>query len=353
MRRTPLAQTPVGWARESGMYTRLTEHLCVTSSTVQATRAVCMGYADAVQLDVVVFVMPEGANLTVDLQGSNDGENWISVGTFNAFVPGYSAMGPTTNIAWRYVRVVVSSDNAGTSIVAIGLNAAQLGAYFRGRTRGARTYARLAEHLCVTSATEEATRAVSMVGADAVQLDVVVFTIPAFATVTLEIQGSNDCKDWATVLISSATEVGYVGTIQATNVDWKYVRLAVRSDNASASIVAIGLRTAKLGSPLRETTETGTYTRLAEHVSVANGHDEATYPVWMGEASRANVDFEVLASPGSPFDLAIFILEASNDLQNWALPAFPWVPARTENSNGATQDGQKDHSRPFPLAASL
>ncbi len=36
-----------------------------------------------------------------------------------------------------------------------------------------------------------------------------------------------------------------------------------------------------------------------------------------------------------------------------ALPAFPWVPARTENSNGATQDGQKDHSRPFPLAASL
>ncbi len=322
-RRSPPAHGPVGLVRESGMYARLTEHLCVTSASVQPTCAVCMEHADAVQLDVVAFVVPRSVTLTFDVQGSNDLQNWTTVNSFIVFTAGYHGLGPTTNIAWEHVRVLVTSDSASTAILAIGLNAVRLGSCCPGRMPRSKATTRLAEDLCVTSAIHQCLPAVSMYGDDAVQLNIVVFAIPVAGGVLFEVEGSNDQENWTTLFGVEARQVGYVGTGLGTAIDSRYVRVRVSATQAAPTILAIGLRTAKLGSSFRDAElEAGTYARLAEHVSVVDRVDQATYPVLMGDANRASVDIEVLASPGDPAASVVFYLEGSNDLQNWSSLAF-------------------------------
>ncbi len=304
------------------MYTSLTEHLCVTSATDQSTCAVCMEYADAVQLDVVVFVVPRSTTLDLKVQGSDDLQNWTTVDSFPIFTVGYHALGPVTNIAWEHVRVLVTSDSASTTILAIGLNAVRLGSCCPGRMPRSKATRRLAEHLCVTAATDECLPAVSMDGDDAVLVDTVVFARPEISGAVFAVEGSNDGDNWTTLFGVETRQVGYKAG-QGTGIDFRYVRVRVTVTGDGPTIAAVGLRTAKLGSSFRDAElETGTYTRLAEHVSVVDRVDQATYPVLMGDANRASVDIEVLASPGDPSASVVIYLEGSNNLQNWSSLAF-------------------------------
>ncbi len=107
-------------------------------------------------------------------------------------------------------------------------------------------FASLADKLVVTSAVNQFTPAVSMAGANAVRLNAVAIVVAASATITFDIQGSNDLQNWASLTTGTATAVGYVSSINTTAVSNQYVRVRVSSDQAAASIVTIGLNTAQL-----------------------------------------------------------------------------------------------------------
>ncbi len=107
-------------------------------------------------------------------------------------------------------------------------------------------YAELADKLVVTSAVDQFTPAVPMAGANNVQLNVVVVVLAGGATLTFDIQGSNDLQNWTSLATISPTVVGYDASGVAATVGWQYVRVRVKSDNASPSIVTIGANTAQL-----------------------------------------------------------------------------------------------------------
>lgn len=95
------------------MYVDLAEHLVLSSAADQFTPAVSMAGANAVQLNVVVLVIPGATTLTVDIQGSNDMENWASLGTFNPTGVGFFSSAHVSAVQWQYVRVRMSSNTAG------------------------------------------------------------------------------------------------------------------------------------------------------------------------------------------------------------------------------------------------
>lgn len=108
------------------MYADLATRLVFSSAADQFSPAVSMAGANAVQLNIVVIVIPGATTLTFDLQGSNDLQNWTSIGTSTATAVGYSAPTKQTGIAWQYVRVRANSNTPGTTIATIGLNTALL-----------------------------------------------------------------------------------------------------------------------------------------------------------------------------------------------------------------------------------
>lgn len=107
-------------------------------------------------------------------------------------------------------------------------------------------YASLADKLVVSSAADQFTPAVSMAGANAVRLNVVVIVIGASATLTYDIQGSNDLQNWTSLGTTTRTTIGYLATAAATAVPWQYVRVRVNSDSANTSITTVGLNTSQL-----------------------------------------------------------------------------------------------------------
>lgn len=108
------------------MYAELADKLVLSSAADQFSPAVSMAGANAVQLNVVVLVIPGATTLTIDIQGSNDMQNWASLNTFTTTVVGYVSTAKSTAVQWQYVRVRMNSNTAGNSIVTIGLNTAQL-----------------------------------------------------------------------------------------------------------------------------------------------------------------------------------------------------------------------------------
>ncbi|NUN51015.1 MAG: hypothetical protein HUU15_19590 [Candidatus Brocadiae bacterium] len=103
------------------MYAALATKLSVVNSVDQFSPAVPMDCANAVQLEVTIFNLT-ATSLTVEIQGSNDMQNWSVVTTNTGLVVGYSAPTKSTGVGFRYVRLRYSIVGTGLAIVAAGVN---------------------------------------------------------------------------------------------------------------------------------------------------------------------------------------------------------------------------------------
>lgn len=110
------------------MYTQLAENAVVTSASVPlVSQAVSMNGANAVQPNVVISNISGSITLTLGLQGSNDLENWTTIGSDQTGLGlGYPAVSASTSIAWQYVRLTYKLSGAGTIILSAGLSTAAL-----------------------------------------------------------------------------------------------------------------------------------------------------------------------------------------------------------------------------------
>lgn len=112
-------------------------------------------------------------------------------------------------------------------------------------------YTKLADKLVVTTAASpEFSFAVPMAGANAFQAELTVFAVVASATLTFEVQGSNDLQNWVSVLTPVTTiGVGFQSptTFKATGVAFQYIRFKYTSVGAGGSVIlAAGVSTAQL-----------------------------------------------------------------------------------------------------------
>lgn len=112
----------------------------------------------------------------------------------------------------------------------------------------ATSYTKLADHLAVTSTTSYS-QAVSMNGANAVQVDVVYSSRTASQTVDVAVQGSNDLENWAAVTTSGGGALGLgFATPTASGIAWQYVRLSYTLSTTGTGFLSAGLSTAQLGT---------------------------------------------------------------------------------------------------------
>ncbi len=112
-------------------------------------------------------------------------------------------------------------------------------------------YAKLADKLSVTTAlSPDFSPAVSMAGANAFRVELTIFAVVAAATLTVEVQGSNDLQNWGTALAAVAgLTVGYnsPATFQGTAIAFAYVRLKYTSVGAGGAVIlASGINTTSL-----------------------------------------------------------------------------------------------------------
>jgi hypothetical protein len=107
------------------MYTQVAQNQVVTSASSQFSQAVSMSGGNAVQIEAVLFVKG-GGNFSIQLQGSNDLENWDDVGSAIAMTAVGFATDSCPDIAFQYVRLAYSQATSGTGIVAAGVNVANL-----------------------------------------------------------------------------------------------------------------------------------------------------------------------------------------------------------------------------------
>lgn len=112
------------------MYQQLFTRLALSSSTTsEVSLPVAMQGANAAQIDVVILSLAgTSPTVTLQLQESNDLENWTnkgsSSGTLNA--TGYTLVAAVTAISSGYVRVKATAGGTGpVAIVNVGLNISQ------------------------------------------------------------------------------------------------------------------------------------------------------------------------------------------------------------------------------------
>jgi hypothetical protein len=111
-------------------------------------------------------------------------------------------------------------------------------------------YQKLSDKLVVTTtASPEFSFAVPMEGSNAVQAELTIYAVVAAATLTVEMQGSNDLQNWSQVLapVTNLT-VGYTATtLKATAVAFQYVRIKFSSVGIGGSVIlSCGVNTSQL-----------------------------------------------------------------------------------------------------------
>ena len=102
-------------------YSQLSTKLAVVNGTDEFSQAVMMD-GNAVQLDATIYNLGGATSLTIEIQGSNDRQNWSVVTTNNGLVLGYSSPAKSTGVGFACVRLRYSVSGAGTVIVAAGVN---------------------------------------------------------------------------------------------------------------------------------------------------------------------------------------------------------------------------------------
>ncbi|MBI2921096.1 MAG: hypothetical protein HYY18_08435 [Planctomycetes bacterium] len=112
------------------MYTKLCDKLVVTTAgSPEFSFAVPMD-GNALQLEVTVISVVAGATLSLEVQGTNDLQNYFSIlGPVAGLTVGYKgdAAVKATGVAYQYVRVKWTSVGVGGAVVlAAGINTSQL-----------------------------------------------------------------------------------------------------------------------------------------------------------------------------------------------------------------------------------
>lgn len=108
------------------MYSQVFSRLHVSGSgSAEYSQAVQVGEANAAQMDLVVYAITgSSATLTIQLQESNDLENWKDKGSAStATAIGYTLGSLTTSISSSYVRMKISiTGTTPSSVVAAGIS---------------------------------------------------------------------------------------------------------------------------------------------------------------------------------------------------------------------------------------
>lgn len=111
------------------MYSRLYDRLVLSTTTPEYSQAVNMDGFNAALVEIVTTVYGASASIAIQVQISNDLENWTSAptgGTVTVTAIGYTTASVATGIAAAYVRVKVTSSAAVTSILSLGVNLSAL-----------------------------------------------------------------------------------------------------------------------------------------------------------------------------------------------------------------------------------
>ena len=107
------------------MYSELASKCAVTFGTKEFTQAVDMAGANGAQCEVTCFVKG-GGNVSLQLQGTNDLQNWTDVGTAISVTAVGFFTGSITGVGYQYVRIELDQATSGTAILACGINTANL-----------------------------------------------------------------------------------------------------------------------------------------------------------------------------------------------------------------------------------
>jgi hypothetical protein len=111
------------------MYIQVASKLSVVTGVASYSQAVSMDGANAVMFDITVFsVVASSGTLTIQLEESNDLQNWAEVTSASetfATVTGWKRK-VATGIAAAYVRLKFSFTTNGPYIVGAGINTALL-----------------------------------------------------------------------------------------------------------------------------------------------------------------------------------------------------------------------------------
>jgi hypothetical protein len=106
------------------MYSQLSTKLAVTNGVDAFSPAVSMSGANTAKAGITVFYLGGATSLSVNIQGSNDLQNWTDSTSDTGFVVGYA---PTANrtLAFAYARLKYTVVGTGTLICAADLYTSQ------------------------------------------------------------------------------------------------------------------------------------------------------------------------------------------------------------------------------------
>ncbi len=111
------------------MYTQLASRLAITTSGgAEYSQAVSLDNMNAAKVEITIYNLASGASsVTLDIEGSNDMQNWSQIVQYTGIGIGYSAQANSTSIAYQFVRLkYLSVGGGGTAIIGAGINLARL-----------------------------------------------------------------------------------------------------------------------------------------------------------------------------------------------------------------------------------
>lgn len=111
------------------MYTQLASRLAVSQAAgAEVSQAVSMEGNNAGKVEITVYnLVTGGTSVTLDIDGSNDMQNWSQIAQYTGIGVGYGAQANATAIAYQYVRLKYACvGSGGVAIVAAGVNLSRL-----------------------------------------------------------------------------------------------------------------------------------------------------------------------------------------------------------------------------------
>lgn len=107
--------------------------------------------------------------------------------------------------------------------------------------------ARVADTLAIPASNTCFTQAMSMQGANAVQVSFILITLGGSSGLTPTLEGSNDMTNWSLVTSYSAiSTAGFQVPSASTQIAWQYVRLKLAAGSGGTIIVTADISTADL-----------------------------------------------------------------------------------------------------------
>jgi hypothetical protein len=113
------------------------------------------------------------------------------------------------------------------------------------------TLGQVAQQMAIPASTTLYTQAVSMQGANAVQVSFVILTLGGSSGLTPTVEGSNDLENWSNAAVCSAiASAGYqipvISSGAFTAIAWQYVRLKLAAGSGGTIITSAIISTAAL-----------------------------------------------------------------------------------------------------------